>query len=496
MTDSNSKKPVTGKDWFELGYDLLRAGRLPGALDAFKQSLKINHQMAAPWIGLSKVLHKNGQYEEARECLRRARAVEPNSVTACLQLAIAHKDLGDVDDAKREYKRALSLNPKSPSPHFGMGQVLEDTGDSAGAAAAYRHALKLDPSHPEALANILGLSRYVDVSAEVEMANQALKTSDARDKALIGYGLGKALEQQKLYDEAFAAYAVANAARVEMTEEFGPEAFEKRMDSVIELFSPAFFEERRGWGNPSDRPVFIVGLPRSGTTLTEQIIGSHPDCFGAGELYTLTDLATATPDRLGKPDPAWPYCAPELNQTQISELAQEYLDQSSLKAPQNALRVVDKQPLNFWHLGLVAIACPNAKIIHCTRDIRDCGFSIFSQNFGLEQHWSTDLEGIAHYWRGYKRLMAHWQSVTNLEIMEVSYEETVADLEGQARHLLEFLDLSWDERVLAFHENERAVQTPSRWQVRQPLYQSSKAKWRRYEKHLGPLIEAAESGAA
>jgi hypothetical protein len=156
----------------------------------------------------------------------------------------------------------------------------------------------------------------------------------------------------------------------------------------------------------------------------------------------------------------------------------------------DAANIIDKQPLNFWHLGLVAIAMPNAKIVHCTRDIRDNGFSIFSQNFHLSQKWSTDLTDIAHYWRGYRRLMAHWQSVTGLDILEVNYEDTVADLEVQARRLLGFVGLSWDEKVLAFHENSRPVQTPSRWQVRQPLYRTSMEKWRQYEQHLQPLIDA------
>lgn len=495
MKESDLQKPVTGKDWFELGYKHLRAGRLPGALSAFKQSLKINHQMAAPWIGLSKALEMNGQFEEARECLRRAITVEPTHVDAHLQLATSHKNLGDVDDAKHEYEHTLSLDPKFAPAHFGLGQVMEDMGDPAAAAGAYRSALKLDPSYSEALANLLGLSRHIDVSEEVEMADNLLENASDRDKALIGYGLGKAHEQQKLYDAAFDAYATANVARSKLVGAFDPDMFAVRLEKMCELFSSSFFEEHCGWGDPSEQPVFIVGLPRSGTTLTEQIIGSHPDCFGAGELFTLTDLATATPDRLGKADPPWPFCAPDLNETHVKELALEYLDQSSGRAPDTAVRVVDKQPLNFWHLGLVAMALPNAKIIHCTRDIRDCGFSIFSQNFGLEQQWSTDLGHIADYWRGYKKLMEHWASVTNLQIMEVSYEDTVSDLEGQARHLLDFLGLSWDANVLNFHENDRAVQTPSRWQVRQPIYQSSKERWRRYEKKLGPLIEAVEAEA-
>ncbi|NRA85380.1 MAG: sulfotransferase, partial [Gammaproteobacteria bacterium] len=163
------------------------------------------------------------------------------------------------------------------------------------------------------------------------------------------------------------------------------------------------------------------------------------------------------------------------------------------RAPEAVLKVVDKQPLNFWHLGLVAMAFPNARIVHCTRDIRDCGLSIFTQNFNTTQNWSTDLDDIAFYWQGYKKLMEHFKQVSGLPILEVNYEETVSELEWQSRRLLDFVGLPWDECVLNFHQSQRAVQTPSRWQVRQPLYQSSKARWRNYESYLAPLMNAVEA---
>ena len=155
-------------------------------------------------------------------------------------------------------------------------------------------------------------------------------------------------------------------------------------------------------------------------------------------------------------------------------------------------RFIDKQPLNFWHIGLIALMFPKARIIHCTRDIRDRGLSIFSQNFNKDQSWSTNLNDIAHYWQGYQKLMVYWKSVTGLKIIECVYEDTVSDIESQSKRLLNFLELPWEEGVLDFHKNNRAVQTPSRWQVREPLYQTSKAKWRHYERYLTPLIKAVE----
>lgn len=204
----------------------------------------------------------------------------------------------------------------------------------------------------------------------------------------------------------------------------------------------------------------------------------------------MTDLATGTPDRLGNANVSWPECASLLSTKHVTDIAKEYLERASQRSEQQAIRVIDKQPLNFWHLGLIAMAFPKAKIIHCTRDIRDCGLSIFTQNFNLQQNWSTDLEHIAIYWQGYRELIAHFKAVSGLEFLDVSYEQTVTDIESQAKKLLDFVELTWQPAVLDFHNSKRAVQTPSRWQVRQPIYQTSKARWRNYETHLTPLIEA------
>lgn len=485
-------KALTAKNWYDRGYELKRGGDFTNALDAFRQSIKLNPRVAAPWIGLADLLSVNNQLEDARKCLSCAVTADPKHLLARQQLALAHQRLGYVEDARREFGNALKLDSNSEVTHFCFGQLLEDLGEPQEAANAYRKAMRLSPTKHDALANLLGLGRHVDISEELEQATVLLNTLPPREQAVLGYGLGKAQEQRKNYDAAFNTYQIANGARRKEAGLFDRNAFDARIEQMISLFSAEFFKARQVWGNPSKRPVFIVGLPRSGTTLTEQIISSHPDCFGAGELNTLTDLATGTPDILGKAEQSWPSCAPNLNQQQVVALGQDYLDQSGLRAPAEFLRIVDKQPLNFWHLGLIAIALPNASIIHCKRDVRDCGFSIFSHNFNLQQSWSTDLDDIAHYWRGYQRLVRHWVSVTNLRILDVCYEDTVSNIAENSKALLEFLGLPWDDRVLAFHKNERAVQTPSRWQVRQPLYTSSMARWQHYEGKLGPLLNLPE----
>ena len=490
MVNTNA---LTAKDWYDRGNDFNCAGDFAGALDAFKRSIKLNDKAAAPWIGLAKLLDANSQFEEARQCFLLAVSAEPNHLMSRQMLATSHQKLGYVIEAEREYNNAIKLEPNSYISYLGLGQLFEDIGKPEQAADAYRQAIKSAPKKQDALASLLDLSKYIDISQEIEQAENMLEDLENREKALVGYGLGKAYEQQKNYDAAFEAYTVANIARRKDSGAFNRKSFDAHIDTMMELFSIEFFKKRRGWGNQSDQPVFIVGLPRSGTSLTEQVLASHPQCFGAGELNVLTDLATGTPDRLGNGEISWPETASHLSKQQVQELAEDYLVDSGKRAPDTVRKVVDKQPLNFWHLGLVAMAFPNARIVHCTRDIRDCGLSIFTQNFNATQSWSTDLDDIAYYWQGYKKLMQHFNQVSGLQILEVNYEDTVSDIEWQSRRLLDFIGLPWDERVLNFHKNDRAVQTPSRWQVRQPLYQSSKARWRNYQCYLAPLIKAAQA---
>ena len=488
MVNANA---LTARDWYDRGNESKRSGDHTAALGDFKQSIKLNPHVAAPWLGLAKLLDVNNQFEEARQCFMHAVVADSKHLMARQMLAASHQKSGYVEEAEREYNHAIKLKPNSDISYLGLGQLFEDLGKPEQAAAAYRKAIQCAPNKQDALANLLDLSKHVDISKEIKQAEKLLKNLKLREKALVAYGLGKAYEQQKNYEAAFIAFKVANTARSEDSLPFHHKAFDARINNMIELFSAEFFKAHQGWGNSSERPVFIVGLPRSGTTLTEQILASHPHCFGAGELNVLTDLATGTPDRLGNGEISWPQTASHLSKQQVLDLAQDYLIDSGKRAPANALKVVDKQPLNFWHLGLIAMAFPNARIVHCTRDIRDCGLSIFSQNFNTTQSWSTSLEDIAYYWQGYKKLMSHFLQVSGLHILEVNYEETVSDIEWQGRRLLDFVGLPWDERVLNFHQSERAVQTPSRWQVRQPLYQSSKARWRNYESDLAPLIKAA-----
>jgi hypothetical protein len=254
----------------------------------------------------------------------------------------------------------------------------------------------------------------------------------------------------------------------------------------MRTYTSRFFEERRHFGLGNDQPVFIVGLPRSGTTLTEQILSAHPRLHGAGEL---TDLARIAASCVTKGEEPW-QAAAKLDEIQSRARSGDYLKALHDRAAKHPLRISDKSPLNFFQLAFVAVLLPQARVVHCIRDARDNALSIWMENFNPDQRYATDFSDLAFFHSEYRRLMTHWREHLPLPILELHYEETIADFARQARRLIAFMDVPWDARCLDFHKSERAVQTPSRWQVRQPVYSHSVERWRNYASHL-PEREAA-----
>jgi hypothetical protein len=305
--------------------------------------------------------------------------------------------------------------------------------------------------------------------------------------ALIGYGLAKYHDRRKHHAEAARAGLLANAARRRRMGGLDRAALVARIDGIVEHYTRDFFASRRHWGCGSRQPVFIVGLPRSGTTLTEQILASHPMLHGAGELPDLSSLAART---AGSEAP-W-RAGLLLDEAQTRNCAQDYLLALREGAASGALRISDKSPLNFFQLAFAAVLFPYAMVVHCVRDARDNALSIWMENFNPDQRYATDFADLAFHRAQYLRLMAHWQRHLPLALHDVRYEATVADLDTTAHGLIEFLDAPWDPACLAFHTHARAVQTPSRWQVRQPIYTGSVERWRHYAPYLPALEQAFE----
>ena len=294
------------------------------------------------------------------------------------------------------------------------------------------------------------------------------------------------------YDVAFGHYKAGNDLK-KAASLYQADATSTYVDRVIATFGTEFFARMDRAGSQPELPVFIVGMPRSGTTLVEQILASHPQVHGAGELDYMRQITQALPERLA-PDSVggqqtFPECAAKIDTALAERIAEEHL-QHLREHSASALRITDKTPSNFLRLGLIALLFPKARIIHCQRDPLDTCLSCYFLRFGQGQAFAYDLDDLGRYYRDYARLMEHWRRVLPSPLLEVPYEALVADQEGWSRRLIAFLGLDWDDRCLAFYRSERQVKTASVWQVRQPVYASSIGRWRRYAKHLGPLFAA------
>ena len=471
---------------------LQELGRLPEALEQYREALRLDPSHLSARYNLGKALQRLGEFESALECFEALCARSPRDAGAWAALGLAHQDAGRSEEALASWRRALELNPSSAEAHSGIGTLHMERGAFAEAEAAFRAALRSDPRFSPAFVNLVQ-SRRVGASdaALVERMRGLAERGGLGDDAAadVHFALAKAREDLGDHEGAFTHYREGNRRRRRHVR-FRREAPGERAAAFAHVFDPDFFAKVDGRGDPSPRPVFIVGMPRSGTSLVEQILASHPDCFGAGELPHLGALARSIPVRAGGGG-AYPDCVGALDEAEFAALGRTYLDALPSEA-RGAARVTDKMPANYLHLGLAAAILPRARVIRCRRTAMDVCFSIYAQHFTHRDAYpyAFDLEDIAAEYLACERLMAHWARVLPLPVHEVRYERLVDDPEGEIAGLLAFCGLAFDERCLRFHETERRVNTASNWQVRQPLYRASLARWRRFEGHLVPLRAA------
>ncbi|MGQ0696650.1 MAG: tetratricopeptide repeat-containing sulfotransferase family protein [Panacagrimonas sp.] len=470
--------------WHNLGTALKKLGDKPGAFTALKNALMLDPTRAETYLNLGNLLIASDQFEDAVQCFERAAEHDPKLAQARSRLAHELSACGKVRRAESLFRQALGLNPDHVQGWFGLGRTLEDLGDAENALACYEQVLKRHPNHAMALGQYLALVRD-DVPAPVLENAKAAAPSDAAT-ALIGYGLLKYHDRRKDYAAAAQAGIAANAARRAQAGVLDRAALTQRIDRIVQTYTRDFFAEHRRLGLGTDQPVFIVGLPRSGTTLTEQILSAHPALHGAGELPDLSRIASRCVARDEEP---W-QAATRLDEMTSRERALEYLHALGDGAPKSRLRISDKSPLNFFQLAFAAVLFPNARVVHCLREPRDNALSIWMENFASDQRYATDFDDLAFFTSQYRRLMAHWREHLPLKMLDMQYENTVADLEAQARKLMRFLGVPWDAGCLDFHSNDRAVQTPSRWQVRQPIYTRSVSRWKTYAPYLPGLVSA------
>ncbi|MDH4320517.1 MAG: sulfotransferase [Desulfobulbaceae bacterium] len=512
--------------WHALGLLACRFGKLPLAADLIGKAVAIDNGVALYHRNLCEIRRRLGRLAEAITAGEQATTIAPNDRDAHYNLGLAYTDSGRQEEASRCYRRALELTPDHNLSWNNLGASLEKLGDKAGAEEAYARAIAIAPGHAEAQNNLGAIyseqGRLAEACRAFEAAIAArpdfveahynlssLKNYTPGDPHLAAletvatqaiplpvparvrynFALGKAREDVGDYDRAFAAYAEGNRLQHDLQpyDEAQAEAICARIKEVFDRDFLAKTPSPAACGQADKTPVFIVGMPRSGTTLIEHILASHPSVYGAGELIDLHEVIHAAPGAIkGQPFTAW---APRLTDAELAAMGDRYLQRVWRLRPE-ARYITDKMPANFFYIGLLRRMLPGARIIHAVRDPMDSCFSCFTRLFNDTMAFAYDLDTLGRYYVRYTQLMGHWHELLPAgAILDVRYEEMVADVEGQTRRMLAHLDLPWDDACLAFYNNRRPVKTASVAQVRRPIYTTSVARWQRFAPHLGRLLD-------
>jgi tetratricopeptide (TPR) repeat protein len=467
-----------------LGAIALRNGRIEQASRALLAARQAAPNDAAIAVDLGRAWLALARFEDAAAAFRAALAQRPDDRAALIGLGDACSIMGRLDEASEAFGRLLARDSGDAAAHFGLGTVAMQRGRTAEARAAFERASASVPDNATYLRALADAAPFVDgdprLPALEALARKADTMSDDRQVEL-GFALFKAYDELGRYPEAFAALSRANAIRRRHAP-YDEAAVAQSFEAIKETFTAPMLAARGGAGHTSSLPVFVVGMPRSGSTLVEQILASHPAVFGAGELTLIPDMIAKDVGGIA-----------ELTDAALETLGRMYCAALAAMAP-SARRVVDKLPANFRHLGLIHLAMPGARIVHVRRDPMDTGFSCYSKLFLNGLNYTYDLGEIGRYYRLYDAMMAHWRAALPPGAMiEIDYETLVDDLEAQARRIVAFCGLEWDARCLAFHETDRPVRTLSRTQVRTPLFKTGIGRWRRYEAELAPLRDALRS---
>jgi len=442
---------------------------------------------AVAWAVLSASFKEQGRLEEAVEALEKALVLEPKNAEWHSTLGNQLMVWGKEERALVSLDRALAIKPDHANALHSKGHVLKTMGDQDDAIRAYRAAAKARPDLGEIYWSLANLKTFRFDPDEVEIMQTQLDSEKLTDYSEVHfcYALGKFFEDQEDYPKAFEYYTQGGAAKRKSVR-FDPVDFDYQTNKMIEVFTPEFFEERTSFGYSDAAPIFIVGLPRSGSTLIEQILCSHSQVDGTAELADLMTLGYRTGQNRFD-DLIYPESLIDIYADSIEDLGKEYIKRT-LHHRQGAPYFTDKMPNNFPHIGFLHLILPNAKVIDARRHPLDSCFGTFKQLFAKGQQFSYDLFELGQYYKNYIQLMEHWDHVLPGKVLRVNYEDNVADQENQARRMIEHCGLEWEDQVLRFYETERAVKTASSEQVRQPIYNKSVNSWKRYETELEDLI--------
>jgi tetratricopeptide (TPR) repeat protein len=503
-------------------------GQLPEAKQCYFSALRLDRDLAQAHVNVGLTLQQEECWDEALTWLRRATELQGDSMVFlellaasavdrerfdeaidCYQrilqldasLAAAHNTVGWLlqeqarfDEAGEHLRTALRLRPDLGLAHLNLGSLYEKLGDARAAESSLRAALPDPEAGAPALARLAMLLRDKLPESDRAAIEQRLSSTDLADPARINllFALGYVWDARRRYSEAARCAREANALTVARLEKrklaYDCAAHERLVSGLIAAFDPSFFARLAEAGRTTRRPVFIVGMPRSGTSLIEQILASHSQFYGAGELQLAQHAFEAIPEVLNRTETPLA-CVADLNPTAVGQLARWHDEQLAQLDGGKAPRIIDKMPENYLYLGLLATLFPRSVFIHCRRDPRDIATSCWLTGF-RSVRWASDKHHIASRFQQYHRLMNHWRTFLPAPIHEVQYEEAVAETEAVARRLLAACDMSWEPACLDFHKTHRPVRTASSIQVRQPVYRSSVGRWKHYQRELADVFDA------
>ncbi len=451
-------------------------------LEPDNQQLKIDH---------IQVLRKRQKYEAALAQAEALLQTDPGNPVFKSLHAIESMQAGHYEAALETFDEILTVMPDDLATLTSRGHALKTAGRTQDAIASYRRAVEVNPMHGDAWYALANLKTYSFSDDELQAMRTAMDDPNLHfmGRVHIAFALGKALEDKRAYDEAFARYSEGNALKKRQIR-YTTEQMREEFDGQKRHCTAELFERRRGTGHDDPAPIFILGLPRAGSTLIEQILASHSQVDGTLELPNILSLAHRLRGRKQVTDrERYPRVLHDLPAEELKKLGEDYIDNTAIHR-RGAPFFTDKMPNNFRHIGLIHMILPNAKIIDARREPMACCFSGFKQLFAEGQEFSYSLEDIGHYYRGYVDLMAHWDEVLPGKVLRVEHEDVVADLEGQVRRILDHCGLPFEQACVDFHKTERAVRTASSEQVRQPINTGGLDQWRHFEAHLGPLKDA------
>ena len=503
-----------------LGNALTEDGQSQEAIECLQSIIRQNHQLPKAHFILGTALKRTRRVHEAGQAYQAAIDLKPDYAEAYNNLANLNRASGKFQEALNNIDMALKISPNDEMLFFTKGVIFRGMGNAAGALEQFSNCLEINPEEESAWEEMVGtcqdcglfekakttIDRWLAINPQSYRAHRLLSLSgkgnggqesreilekaaadqalDGQERAKIHLALGKGLAESGDFESAFEHFRQGNAI-IDEQSDCAPDTFDDYVKSCVSLFQPETIEQRRKDGSSSTRPVFIVGMPRSGTSLIEQILASHPEATGGGELMDIEAFTQEIPYLTAPPKP-YPGCLEEMDENLTAWLSGEYLGRLDEIDP-DAKRVTDKMPTNFMHLGLIAMLFPESRIIHCRRQPEATCLSMYTNFFSGFHPYACDFYNLGRRYRGYERLMEHWRRVLPLKIYDVNYEELIADQQGQSRRLLDFCGLDWSDDVLAFYKTERSVNTVSNWQVRQPIYKSAIDNWKNYEQYLEPL---------